>query len=445
MFKNIFTEKVILPSSDLLLDRSISKDLRFLQKSQWWSKEKLENFQNEKLQKLIQYSYKNVPYYTNLFDKLSLKPKDILTKDDLKKLPILTKEDIKKNFPHLIVSQKLKKKEFYKRASSGSTGEPLQYYLSKKAYSMNIASNLRGWYWMGYSLGDKFVKISHNGRVSKEKKMQDFLLSNKYIDFKNIDNQSLKKVIKEINNFKPNYIRCYPDPLLFIAELLENHDIKLRPRAIATTGNTLHSSTRNKIENVFDCKIFDAYSCEGGASFFECETHSCYHAAMEYAISEFVDVTEVENGKYQGRMITTSLWNYALPFIRYDSQDILEWDDNKCECGRELLRVNRIIGRDSDILITPKGKKMIVHKFTIFFSKVEAVEQFQIVQDRLDHMIFKLIVNSKYSKSIEADILSFWNDAIGDGVSIEIEYVDQIKSTSAGKRRFLIRDSSITL
>ena len=334
---------------------------------------------------------------------------------------------------------------FYKGSSSGSTGEPLQYYLSKKAYSMNIASNLRGWYWMGYSLGDKFVKISHNARVSKEKKMQDFLLSNKYIDFKNIDNQSLQKVIKEINNFKPNYIRCYPDPLLFIAELLENHDIKLRPRAIATTGNTLHSSTRNKIENAFDCKIFDAYSCEGGASFFECETHSCYHAAMEYAISEFVDVTKVENGKYQGRMITTSLWNYALPFIRYDSQDILEWDDNKCECGRELLRVNRIIGRDSDILITPKGKKMIVHKFTIFFSKVEAVEQFQIVQDRLDHMIFKLIVNSKYSKSTEADILFFWNDAIGDGVSIEIEYVDQIKSTSAGKRRFLIRDSSITL
>jgi phenylacetate-CoA ligase len=445
MIKNIFTEKIILPSSDLLLDRSISKDLRFLQNSQWWSKEKLENFQNEQLQKLIQYSYKNVPYYTNLFDKLSISPKDIQTKEDLKKLPILTKADIKKNFPNLIVSQKLKKGEFYKSASSGSTGEPMQYYLSKKAYSMNIASNLRGWYWMGYRLGDKFVKISHNSRTSNEKKIQDFLLSNRYIDFKNIDNESLQNVINEINNYNPNFIRCYPDPLLFISEILENHDIKLRPRAIATTGNTLHSSTRNKIENVFDCKIFDAYSCEGGASFFECETHSCYHSAMEYAISEFVDVVQVENGKYQGRMITTDLWNYALPFIRYDSQDILEWDDNKCECGRELLSVNRIIGRDSDILITPKGKRMIIHKFTIFFSKIEEVVQFQIVQDKLDHMIFKLVVNSKYSKSTEADILFFWNDAIGDGVIIEIEYVDQIKSTPAGKRRFLIRDSSISL
>jgi phenylacetate-CoA ligase len=445
MIKNIFTEKIILPSSDLLLDRSISKDLRFLQNSQWWSKEKLENFQNEQLQKLIQYSYKNVPYYTNLFDKLSISPKDIQTKEDLKKLPILTKADIKNNFPHSIVSKNLKKGSFYRRASSGSTGEPLQYYLSKKAFSMNVASNLRGWYWMGYRLGDKFVKISHNARASKEKRIQDFLLSNKYIDFKNIDNQSLMEVIMALDNYKPDIIRCYPDPLFFISELLEKHNIKLRPKAIATTGNTLHSSTREKIENIFDCKIFDAYSCEGGASFFECETHSCYHSAMEYAISEFVDVNEVENGKYQGRMITTCLWNYALPFIRYDSQDILEWDNKKCTCGRGLLNINRIIGRDSDILITPLGKRIIVHKFTIFFSKIEAVVQFQIIQDKPDHMIFKLIVNSSYLKTMEDDILFFWNDAISDGVKIDIEYVNHIKSTPAGKRRFLIRDSSIKL
>jgi phenylacetate-CoA ligase len=41
----------------------------FLQKSQWWSKEQLEEYQLQQLSKLLQHAYENVPYYRRVFDK----------------------------------------------------------------------------------------------------------------------------------------------------------------------------------------------------------------------------------------------------------------------------------------------------------------------------------------------------------------------------------------
>ena len=49
----------------------------FLKKSQWWNKEQIEKYQIQELSKLLIHAYDNVPYYTKIFDKLGLKPKDI--------------------------------------------------------------------------------------------------------------------------------------------------------------------------------------------------------------------------------------------------------------------------------------------------------------------------------------------------------------------------------
>ena len=157
---NLLTENLILPLSDLALGRSISKHRRFLQDSQWWSADQLQEYQNEKLRALIKHAYMNVPYYRELFDERKLKPEDIKTTDDLLKLPMLTKEIIRENFPHNIVAKNIPKEQMMHTCSSGSTGEPLQYYITKDAYSFNLACNIRGWYWFGFRMGDKFIKLS---------------------------------------------------------------------------------------------------------------------------------------------------------------------------------------------------------------------------------------------------------------------------------------------
>jgi len=89
-------ERVILPLGDILTGQSVSKYLRFLQKSRYWSREEIDRFQNERLRLLITHAYGHVPFYREEMDKLQLTPADIRTKEDLRLLPIVTKAMIKK-------------------------------------------------------------------------------------------------------------------------------------------------------------------------------------------------------------------------------------------------------------------------------------------------------------------------------------------------------------
>lgn len=78
-------------------DKGFRDMYNFLKESQWWGKEKLEEYQMQQLKKLLNHAYENVPYYHRVFDDRRLKPKDIQDFDDFKKLPVLTKNIVAKN------------------------------------------------------------------------------------------------------------------------------------------------------------------------------------------------------------------------------------------------------------------------------------------------------------------------------------------------------------
>jgi len=199
------------------------------------------------------------------------------------------------------------------------------------------------------------------------------------------------------------------------------------------------------VETKFGCKITDSYSCEGGANVSECETHNCYHSSMEYALTEILsDDKEVDFGG-RGKLITTDLHNLAVPFIRYDTQDYVVKSKQKCDCGRNLLAIEKIDGRDSDILITPKGKYLILHNFTGYFEWAEAVDQFQVQQNEIDKINIIIKVNNMFNNKIQEDIYKYFSNYIGDGVRVTINIVEDIPLAKSGKRRFLIRDKNIKL
>jgi phenylacetate-CoA ligase len=164
---------------------------------------------------------------------------------------------------------------------------------------------------------------------------------------------------------------------------------------------------------------------------------------MEYAITEVID--EDNNNTDFGRLITTDLWNFATPFIRYDTQDIVELTHNECSCGRKLLPIKKIFGRDSDILITSSGQFLIANNFTGFFQWISEVEQFQVEQKELNNFEFVLKVNNNYSKQTENKIIEHYKKIISGEVKIQVKIVDDIPLTKSGKRRFLIRSNHIQL
>lgn len=439
---NTISESVILRLSDKLRGLNVHSKLQFLHESQYWSRIQIDNFQNKRLKLLLKHAYETVPYYHNLMNENGLKPQDIHGIQDLHKLPLLSKSIIKKEGLDRFTSKGFPSTKTMKQSSSGSTGEPLFYTTTKEAYSMNIAANLRGWYWMGYRLGDKYIKLSQNPRKAPLKRLQDYFSNNLYLATNPLVDNNFEFILQQIEKFKPKIIRCYPDPLLMLARYKrERKNFFFTPVAITTTGNSLFPEARQEIEEAFGCKIFDSYSCEGNSTVFECPTHTGYHSTEEYGISEVID-NEGNPVKYGiGKLISTDLWNLAHPFIRYDTQDLVEIDSEPCSCGRSHLKIKRIIGRDNDIIETVRNR-FIVHNFTIFFSRQDLptfgkIEKFQV--RKLDNLVvFHLVVNESYNDMTEKFLINYWETEMG--IKVEVSVKDDIQLTSSGKHKFIINE-----
>lgn len=441
---NYLEENLILPASDLIYRQSVASSLKFLLESQNWPSQKLKEYQEERLQTMIRHAYKQVPFYRDQFKKHHLTPSDIKSSSDLYKIPVVKKDDFRLNHPSYYCASNLPLKRQIRMNSSGSTGEPFTYYTDPQAFSFNYACAIRGWYWMGFRLGDSYAKLSQNPRKGIKKNLQDFITRSQYLFIRDLSPERLKGVIKDLNKKKPEFIRCYPDPLGFMAQIM-NNDLSLNytPRAINTTGNILTPVTRKQIENSFGAPVYDSYSCEASAQFFECPDRSAYLSSMEYAITEIIN----DQGEYAdtGRHITTDLWNFAMPFIRYDTQDVLVRSEEFYHPVYKLESFKTIYGRNSDILITPSGKYMIVHTFTIFFEYFREIEKFQVLQSEPGRFAVRLVVNSFYSKTSAKAILNGLQSLAGDDVTIDIEIVNELPDLPSGKRKFLIRDPSIPL
>jgi len=433
---NILANRIFLPTMDLMFRFQIKKFLDFLNKSQYWSKNELEAFQIERLKILISFVYDNVPYYRKIMKDNKLIPDDFKNINDISKFPIQTKDNIRKGIREgSLISTSIDASKLIYSSSSGSTGEPLQFYIDKVCNSINKATGIRAWQWMGFELGDKILRINYLPRDNIKKRLQDKFSNNRYIQINILDNKDIHNIIKNLNTFKPKVLRCYPEPLYRIAKYIqENHIDIVNIPIVSTTGSKIFNHQRELIEQVFKAELFDGYSCEGGSTISECEKHS-YHSAMEYAITEIVDEDDYPTKK--GRHITTDLWNIACPFIRYDSGDILSLTDEKCLCGRELLRIEEVFGRESEVIITPDNNYIYAPTIVGFMQDYKGVDQFQLNQTDFDKIIIRLKINDKYNSIEEKNILQLLNTLTDEKMNIEIDYVDSIPLLHNGKRKII--------
>jgi phenylacetate-CoA ligase len=102
-----------LPFQDFKNKTNVIQTYKFLLQSQEWTVEKLEYYQLEKLKKLINHSYYNVPFYRDLFDKNSIKPDNINSLNDINMIPVITKEDVRSAGDNIYSKNYNKNKVFF--------------------------------------------------------------------------------------------------------------------------------------------------------------------------------------------------------------------------------------------------------------------------------------------------------------------------------------------
>lgn len=437
--------KFIFKTGYLLKRSNVIRYYNNFQETQWQSFDWLIAQQEKQLRKLVNFVYKNVPYYTNLFNQISVRPSSIATIKDLEKLPILTKQIIKHNWEEFIPIN-IDKLKYKIGSTGGSTGEPLKYRMSIEDYEKGVTLLYRGWGYAGYKLGDKVAVIAGSSLIpdaksNLKKKIQNLFLNCRDYSSFDMSEENLSKYFHDISNWKPNFIRGYASAIYLFAKFIRENNLKLefRPEAIFTTAEKLFDKKRELIERIFNVKVFDNYGLnDGGISAYECEKHNGMHIDTERAVLEVVDDNGRQVINQKGKILATNLYNYALPFIRYDTGDLGVISDSKCTCDRKTPLLKEIAGRVTDFL---KLNNIIIESpvLTVLMGKFD-IEQYQIIQDSPTSMIIKIVRGKTYDKKRDEGIIKNSFFCHVGKINIEFQYVDSISATKAGKEKFIINN-----
>jgi len=422
----------------------------FIQNAQWWDKDKIEEWQLQRLGHIVKYAYENVSGYHVLYKEAGVKPEDIQTLSDVACLPFVTKAMIRDNLASFTSRVIPKSKQIY-GTTSGSTGMPFGFHYTELNKSIEKAFMYSGWERAGWRLGESSAVLKGASFVGSEEKFWEYdpynrqlLLSSYYLTERTYD-----KYVAKILEYKAPYLQAYPSAATILADLISKRADtgKLNFKAILLSSENVYDWQRQKLFEAFvRSKLFGWYGLTEQVILApECEYSHQYHVWPFYGFTEILSEKgeEQEEGEI-GELVGTSFWNYATPFIRYRTMDLAKKGKSGCEkCTRQFQLLEKIQGRLQEIIVTNTGRYISMTAMTVHSDAFHNVEQFQFYQDRPGRVSFRIVRRGNYTERDTSKIRSDLMTKLGEDMELEIIFVDKILRTPNGKYRVLEQELKI--
>jgi phenylacetate-CoA ligase len=393
----------------------------------------LKRLQDKKLKALIEYSYRFVPRYHQLFKENKLMPDDIKTIDDLHKIPISRKMDIIDLPIEEIVSSGLDLHKCLKVRTSGTTCTPMDIYWQKK---VRMVSKLSIYKWQlecGDKMTDKHVVIGASWFPNSPALLQKFgIFNTKRISIHDNPETQIEQILK----FKPKTIETIGSCVIGLAKEVLEKDIEgLRFHLIFTGGEMLEEDTRRLAKDIFDAEIFDGYGArEAGTICQECVTHIGYHTLGESVIVEVTRNGETVSTGEEGEITVTNLDNYATPSIRYNLEDLGVLIDDKCSCGKSFPLMRVTGGRKRDVVQLPNGRRLSALAVYGGLAFIQGIKQFQLIQEKNDYFSVRIVKGREFTDKTVNEIIQKLRQRLGN-VQAEVSVTDNIPREKSGKFR----------
>ena len=446
-FSPFFIQNVILSNEGKKLlsqrfDENYQRIVNLWEKTQWYSRGELEDYQNEKLRMLINHIYENVTYYQKIMRGTKLVPSDIKNIKDLHKLPILTKKDVKENYKELISKSSGR---LWEGHSSGTTGSPVDVLWDSNTIAVHNAAIWRHRQWTGFEFGRPYATLLGRVIVPINQKKPPFWRYNKpwnqlFLSSFHLDEKNLPFYFEAMKQYGIEAMQAYPSTIYILARYLQQAGEYFPLKYIFTSSETLLTMQRDVIEERFCCKVFDCYGLAERVMYSgECSMHMGHHLYMEYGIAEIVNERNenLDDGKY-GRIIATGFNNFGMPLVRYEVGDVTTYKVNQCPCGRGLPLLEAVTTKAEDIVITPDGRFISPSVLTHPFKPMHNIEKSQLIQESHDHLLIKVVKRDGYTEKDTEVLLREMHKRVGEKMRVTIEYVEDIERSQNGKYRWVI-------
>jgi phenylacetate-CoA ligase len=417
--------------------------LQQLESSQWWPEAKLREHQYEQLEPLLAHAYRTVPHYRRAWRAFGRAPRP--GTDAWLRLPLLTRHDLNDGWKNL-VSEAIPSSHGRTRVvhTSGSTG----------VRATTLATDITRFFWDVFTLRDH---AWHERDLSGKLAIIRYLANGKaiYPDVMDVDGwgcaagelaetgparlinvlSPMQRIGRWLTHENPDYLLIYPSALDELLCRSAELDIRLPAlREVRTLSEVVTPETRSASLDQWGAKLVDLYSTiEAGYIALQCPDHPHYHVQSEGVLVEILD----EEGKpcepgETGRVVITTLHNYATPLIRYELGDMAV-AGAPCPCGRGLPVIERILGRYRNLLTSPNGERMYPEFTFSQYADRLPVEQMQVVQTGPADLEVRVVLDRELTESLRRAISQQLKKTLHYPFNLEFKRVDTVRRSDTGK------------
>jgi len=417
-----------------------------LEQSQWWSAEQLLESQFAQLALLCTHAEKEIPFYRQRFRQAGIGDVQRLTLDTWQLLPILTRSDFQGK-ESLISTSNIPAP--YQRlgtiATSGSTGQPITISTTNLTQFLWNVFTLREHQWHSLDFSRKLsairyvsdpeagyprgIPLPHWGPPAAS------LYRTGPSSILDIKTTTVLQQWEWLTGENPAYLVTYPSVLAEFLKLSATRPDRLSELSeIRLFGETVDDSLRTLCQQAWGIPLTANYTAnEAGTIAHQCPEHPHYHVQSE---NLYVEVLNDQNKACApgeiGRVVITTLHNFATPLIRYAIGDYAELGP-PCSCGRGLPVLRRILGRVRNILTLPTGEK----RWPVFgwgkLSKIAPLSQHQLIQKSLHQIEARLVVQAKVTAEQERKMQSVIQKSLGYPFDVTFSYPAVIERSPTGK------------
>jgi phenylacetate-CoA ligase len=314
-----------------------------------------EHFIENKKKEIVEFHLNNNPFYQELVGAKSY--------TNWNDLPILNKHNLQQPLIERL-STGYTLKNVYVGKTSGSSGNPFIFARDKFTHALFWASTAYRFGWYNINLNTsyqaRFYGIPWDFMGYQKEKLKDFLSNRMRFPIFDLSDDFLENMVGKFKHKKFDYINGYTSSIVLFTKFLKQKNIVLKDlcpslKACMVTSEMLFEEDKILLEKQLGIPIVNEY----GAS--ELDLIAFQNPDGEWKVNAetvFVEILDDDDAVLpygqEGRIVVTSLFNKAHPFIRYDIGDIGILDE-KSTLQKPILK--KLIGRTNDVAILPSGKK----------------------------------------------------------------------------------------
>ncbi len=400
--------------------------MRTVMERQHWQENGIVSYQENHLRKLIQYCWDYVPFYRSRWQGYIDSPNDIQHLGDLQNLPILTKEELRTELSGLTTTAPWIKSE--EARSGGSTGKPTIFRMTKEDQETMWGQIYVGWHWAGYRVGEPFLAVggeSLGTGLTDQRSVKDKIMNRWSFSGSNLTLDRVKALVKAPHFQQIRFIYGYPNAIRELGELLMQLDARFpKLQGVACTAEVMRLEVRQRIiETLGVDNVFDQYGLnDGGLLAVEGAEHDGLHVFFHRGILEILDNDnrQIHVLKQSGRAVATCISNYATPFVRYETGDMVHWQSKEpAPSGIGWPRIGPVDGRTGDVIYLPSGRSIAMPGLTLVMRWLDGLRQYQFIQTDANIVIARLDKDIGF-KFTEAEVIAFLQQKIAHEINWQV-------------------------